>query len=29
MNTRFEIAMPTAPEDFKMYMEGKSRKKEI
>ncbi len=29
MNTRFEIAMPSAPEAFKMYMEGKSRKKEI
>jgi hypothetical protein len=29
MNTRFEIAMPNAPEDFKMYLEGKSRKKEI
>jgi hypothetical protein len=29
MNTRFEIAMPTAPEEFRMYMEGKSRKKEI
>jgi len=29
MNTRFEIAMPNAPEDFKVYMEGKSRKKEI
>jgi len=28
MNTRFEIAMPNAPEEFKMYLEGKSRRKE-
>jgi hypothetical protein len=26
MNTRFEMAMPNAPEEFKMYLEGKSRK---
>ncbi len=30
MNTRFEMAMPNAPEEFKMYIEGKSKKtKEI
>ena len=26
VNTRFELAMPNAPENFKMYIEGKSRK---
>jgi hypothetical protein len=26
MNIRFEMAMPGAPEDFKMYLEGKNRK---
>lgn len=26
MNIRFEMAMPSAPEEFKMYLEGKSKK---
>ena len=26
MNIKFEMAMPGAPEDFKMYLEGKNRK---
>jgi len=26
LNIRFEIAMPNAPEEFKMYLEGKNRK---
>ena len=26
MNTRFEMAMPNAPDEFKMYIEGKSKK---
>jgi len=26
LNIRFEIAMPNAPEEFKMYLEGKSKK---
>lgn len=26
VNIRFEMAMPNAPEDFKLYIEGKSRK---
>jgi hypothetical protein len=26
MNIRFEMAMPNAPEEFKMYLEGKSQK---
>lgn len=28
VNTRFEMAMPNAPDDFKLYIEGKSRKAE-
>ena len=26
LNIRFEMAMPNAPEDFKMYIEGKNKK---
>jgi len=26
MNIRFEMAMPNAPDDFKMYIEGKNKK---
>jgi hypothetical protein len=29
MNIRFEMAMPNAPEEFKMYLEGKNRKVEL
>ncbi|MCL4484463.1 MAG: hypothetical protein M1445_17940 [Bacteroidetes bacterium] len=26
VNIRFEMAMPNAPDEFKLYLEGKSRK---
>jgi hypothetical protein len=26
VNIRFEMAMPNAPEEFKLYLEGRSRK---